>query len=120
MIRLEFSTTNNEAEYETLIAGLDLARAAGAENMTSHYDSQVNGSYEYRNERMKKYLDKVKGQIGSLQIKFIQIPREENDCANRLAKVASTECMVALNQVLSSVQTSSLIDDSTNVQEIGS
>ena len=29
MIRLDFPTTNNEAEYEALVAGLDLARAAG-------------------------------------------------------------------------------------------
>ena len=125
MIRLEFSMTNNEVEYETLVAGLDLARVAGVENMTIHYDSQVitsqvNGSYECKNERMKKYLDKVKGRIGSLQIKFVQIPREENECADRLAKAASAECMVAPNQVLSFVQTSLLIDDSMNVQEIGS
>ena len=41
MIRLEFYTTNNEAEYEALIARLDLARATGAENMVLHCDSQV-------------------------------------------------------------------------------
>ena len=40
MIRLDFPTTNNEAEYEALIAGLDLARAAGAGNMTVHCDSR--------------------------------------------------------------------------------
>ena len=39
MIRLDFPTTNNEAEYEALVAGLDLARAAGDENMTMHCDS---------------------------------------------------------------------------------
>ena len=41
MIRLDFPTTNNEAEYEALVTGLDLARAAGAENMIMHCDSQV-------------------------------------------------------------------------------
>ena len=41
MIRLDFPTTNNEAEYEALVAGLDLAKAAGAENMIMHCDSQV-------------------------------------------------------------------------------
>ena len=41
MIRLDFPTINNEAEYEALIAGLDLARAEGAENMVVHCDSQV-------------------------------------------------------------------------------
>ena len=39
MIRLEFPTTNNEAEYEAIIAGLDLAKAVGAENMIKHCDS---------------------------------------------------------------------------------
>ena len=40
MIRLDFPTTNNEAEYEALVAGLDLARAAGAGNMIIHCDSR--------------------------------------------------------------------------------
>ena len=40
-IRLHFPTTNNEAEYEALVAGLDLAKVAGAENMVVHCDSQV-------------------------------------------------------------------------------
>ena len=31
MVRLDFSTTNNEAKYEALVAGLDLAKAAGAQ-----------------------------------------------------------------------------------------
>ena len=60
-----------EAEYEALIAGLDLARVAGAENMIIHCDSQVvtsqvNSSYECKKERMQRYLNDVKGRIGSL------------------------------------------------------
>ena len=39
MIRLNFPTTNNETEYETLVAGLDLARAAGVENMVIYCNS---------------------------------------------------------------------------------
>ena len=38
MIRLDFPTTNNEVVYEALVAGLDLARAAGVENVVVHYD----------------------------------------------------------------------------------
>ena len=65
MIQLDFPTTNNEAEYEALVAGLDLAKAAGAENMVVYYDSQVvtsqiNGDYECKNKRMKRYLEEVK------------------------------------------------------------
>ena len=60
MIRLDFPTTNNEAEYEALVAGLDLTRATGADSMVVHYDSQmvtnqVNGGYECKNERMGRY-----------------------------------------------------------------
>ena len=116
MVRLDFPTTNNEAEYEALVAGLDLARAAGAENMIIHCDSQVitsqiNDNYECRNERMKKYLEEVKSRISGLEVKFVQIPREENEYADRLAKATSAESMDASEQVLSFFQTSSLIDD---------
>ena len=123
MIRLDFPTTNNEAEYEALVAGLDLATAAGAENMIIHCDSQVitsqvNGGYECRNKRIKKYLEEVKSRISSIEVKFVQIPREENECADRLAKAASAKFMNASEQVLSFVQTSSLIDDKKQMQEI--
>ena len=33
MVHLDFPMTNNEAEYEALIAELDLAKAAGVANM---------------------------------------------------------------------------------------
>ena len=120
MIRLNFPTTNNEAEYEALVAGLDLARVAGVENMVVYYDSQVitsqvNGDYECKNGRMKKYLEEVKGRINGLQIKFFQIQREENEYVDRLAKAASAEYMLVPDQVLSFVQTSSLIYEVTSV-----
>ena len=67
---------------------------------------------------MKKYLEEVKNRISSLEVKFIQIPRKENECADRLAKEASAEFMNASKQVLSFVQTSSLINDGAQMQEI--
>ena len=88
-----------------MVARLDLAKAIGAENMVVHCDSQVitsqiNGNYECKNERMKKYLEEVKNRIGSLEVRFVQIPREENECVDRLAKVASAEFMIISEQVL--------------------
>ena len=68
---------------------------------------------------MKLYLDQVKRSIDDLQAKIIQIPREENEQANRLAKAASAEHTITHGNVLSFVQISPLIDLS-NVQEIGS
>ena len=57
--------------------------------------------------------------IDDLQAKIIQIPRGENEQADRLFKAASAEHMITNGNVLSFVQLSPLID-SSNVQEIGS
>ena len=84
MVHLNFPATNNESEYEALIAGLDLAKAAGAARVVIHCDSQVitsqvNGDYECKGERMKKYLDQVKARIDDLEDRIVQIPRGENE-----------------------------------------
>lgn len=38
-IKLDFVTTNNEAEYEALLAGLSIAREMGAKNVEIKSDS---------------------------------------------------------------------------------
>lgn len=68
---------------------------------------------------MKKYLDQVRRRVGDLKAEIIQIPRGENEQADRLANAASAEYMVALDNVLSFIQLSPLTD-SNDVQEIGS
>ena len=51
---------------------------------------QVNGMYEAKEERMKKYLNKVRRLIKKFsEAHFVQIPREENMEADTLAKEAS-------------------------------
>ena len=62
----------------------------------------------------------MKNRIGSLEVIFVQIPKGENEYADRLAKAALAEFMLVPKQVLSFVQISSLIDDRTNVQEVNS
>ena len=52
--------------------------------MTNH----VNGDHECKNEQMKKYHEQVKNRVNDLQTTFVQIPREENEHVNRLAKTA--------------------------------
>ena len=71
MVYLNFPTTNNEVEYEALIAGLDLAKVTKAVSVIIHCDSQVvtnqvNGDYECKGERMKKYLEQVKRKVDDL------------------------------------------------------
>ena len=83
------------------------------------FPSSINGDYECKNERMKKYLLQVKGRVSSLQVNFVQIPRDENEHADQLVKASSAEYMLIPDQVLSFIQISPLIDN-TNIQEIGS
>ena len=40
-VRLHYQTTNNEAEYETLLKGLELAKSLGAESVLVQGDSQL-------------------------------------------------------------------------------
>ena len=62
---------------------------------------------------MKRYLKHVKNRVNNLQVKFVQIPREQNEHADRLAKAALAEHMVIPGQVLSFVQMLSLINNTS-------
>ena len=89
-------------KYKTLVVGLDLAKAIGVTNVVVYCDfqvvtSQVNGNYECKGEWMKKYQEQVKKQTNNLQAKFVQIPREENEQVDCLAKTASVKHMLILN-----------------------
>ena len=94
-VRLHYQITNNEAEYETLLKGLELAKSLRTESVLVQGDSQlvigqVNGTCEAKEERMKKYLNKVRRLIRKFgEAHFVQISREENIEANTLAKEAS-------------------------------
>ena len=79
----------------------------------------MNGDYECKVERMKRYLDQVRKRVDDLKAKIIQIPRGENEQTDYLAKASSAENMITLDNVLSFVQLSPPID-SDDVQEIGS
>ena len=70
-VQLGFSATNNESEYEAMIAGLELALAMGADSLSIHSDSQlvvgqVNAKYESRDPRMTKYASLVKQKLKTL------------------------------------------------------
>ncbi len=67
-IRLDFKASNNEAEYEAVLARLNTAKTLEAKNLVIHCDSlliasQTNGEYMARDERMTAYLLKVQQTI---------------------------------------------------------
>ncbi|KAJ4720741.1 Retrovirus-related Pol polyprotein from transposon opus [Melia azedarach] len=94
-LRFEFKASNNEAEYEALIAGLKMAKSLGAEWLEINSDSQlivhqVNDEYQAKEDNMIAYLKKAKDLVGQFkQVKLQQIPREKNFQADMLSRLAS-------------------------------
>ena len=67
--KLGFKASNNEAEYEALLAGLRVVLHLGAKDVEIYSDSrlvvyQILGSFEARDSRMKAYLSAAKQIIG--------------------------------------------------------
>ena len=64
-VRLQYSITNNKAEYEALLTGLKMAKILGAVELDVFSDSQfvvgqVNEDYEVKEGRMRQYLNLVR------------------------------------------------------------
>jgi ribonuclease HI len=87
--------TNNQAEYEALLRGLQHLKEAKAISVEIYGDSdlvikQLNGQYEFRNDILRNYYDECTEILKSFQLVILQhIPREHNEEANRLAQSAS-------------------------------
>ncbi|GJW63007.1 reverse transcriptase domain-containing protein [Tanacetum coccineum] len=105
-LRFRFDATNNEAEYEALIAELKIAKQMGVENLQANVDSrlvanQVNGTYVAKETDMIRYLEKVKMLTSSFKVFLIkQVPRSENKKADVLSKITSTSFAHLSKQVL--------------------
>ncbi|KAK4383524.1 hypothetical protein Sango_2724800 [Sesamum angolense] len=104
-IKLDFPSSNNEAEYEAFLAGGELALAAGAKMIVIYSDSQlvvnqVQGSYEARDEKMAKYFSKAKNMLGKFEeASVVQILRANNATADQLAKLASSMAAIRSRKI---------------------
>ena len=100
-LRFRFKASNNEVEYEILIAGLELAKEMKVESLNIFSDSQlvvcqINKEYQAREEKMIAYLLKVKTLLGSLSSYTIcKIPRSQNAEVDALARLASANDMTS-------------------------
>ncbi|XP_052203102.1 uncharacterized protein LOC127808572 [Diospyros lotus] len=94
-LRFRFGPTNNEAEYEALLAGLHLAREVKAERLKIFSDSQlmvcqVQGEYQARGLKMVAYLQKAQELLRLFnECEVNQVPRSQNSHADALARLAS-------------------------------
>ena len=95
-LRLGFSATNNETEYEALLMGMVMVQKMGGRAVEMFSDSrlivcQVKGELEAQDTRMQEYL----GQVRRIQTKFesfdlSHIPRNGNTHVDSLATLATS------------------------------
>lgn len=89
--------TNNQAEYNALIAGLKKAISLGAQDVQVRSDSelmvkQLQGTYRVKKEELKPLYQEVKRLVSSLtSFRIDCIPRELNREADQLANQALDE-----------------------------
>jgi ribonuclease HI len=76
--------TNNQAEYEALIAALESAVALNVEEVTCHLDSelvakQLTGEYAVKNRELREMWNKVQELKKHFKkVSFINVPRADN------------------------------------------
>ncbi|XP_073107718.1 uncharacterized protein [Elaeis guineensis] len=96
-LRFDFKASNNQAEYEALVAGLKLALELGINHLQVFSDSQLivgqtKGEFETRDPTMAKYRQKVKDLVTPFKyFEISHIPRTENARADALSRLATSD-----------------------------
>jgi hypothetical protein len=95
--KLELETTNNIAEYESLVLGLRTTKDMAIESLVVFSDSkliinQVKRIYQAKKQRLKQYMNEVWDLVDNFFLAFniSFIPKEENQMEYSLALAVST------------------------------
>ena len=95
-LKLGFSATNNEAEYEALLQGMAMVQKMGGKVVKMFSDSrlvmgQVKGEMEAKDVRMQEYLNQVKRLRPSFDLfSLSHISRSGNTHVDSLATLATS------------------------------
>ena len=95
-LRLDFSATNNKAEYEALLVGMAMVQKIGGKAIEIFFDSrlvvgQVWGELEARDPKMQEYLNQLRHLQSAFEtFNLSQISRNRNTHANSLAILATS------------------------------
>nr|MCH9869494.1 reverse transcriptase-like protein [Serratia marcescens] len=98
-----FPATNNEAEYEALLAGLRLAREMGARRLLVRSDSQlivnqIGGTFAAEKDSLIRYRNLAKATLAMFDSAEVEhLPRSENSLADALVRLASVTPTIEAN-----------------------
>ncbi|XP_071712340.1 uncharacterized protein [Rutidosis leptorrhynchoides] len=94
-MQFNFDVTNNEAEYEALLASLNIARKMNIVKLRAFTNSQLvsnqfSGTFEAHDPSMQKYLQLLKETAARFEhFELAQVPRSQNKKADALSKLAA-------------------------------
>jgi hypothetical protein len=97
---LLFPASNNAAEYEALIHGLNIAISLGIKRLMIYGDflvviSQINKEWDCSNDSMGKYCTAVRKLEDNFEgLEFHHVERDRNTAANTLSKLGSSRTQV--------------------------
>ncbi|XP_042460206.1 uncharacterized protein LOC122043670 [Zingiber officinale] len=122
--KLNLRATNNEVEYEALLAGLQATRHMGAARVIIYSDSQlvtqqVARNFEVNSNKLQVYreaYEKMKEEFKEVTVS--KIPRTENGRADELAKMASSLTTWVLDRSIAQTFLIAQIDLQNNMEEL--
>nr|XP_025636282.1 uncharacterized protein LOC112730408 [Arachis hypogaea] len=95
-LQFRFNASNNQAEYEALLAGLKLALQLQIPRITAYCDTslvvhQIKGEFQVKDPLLEKYWLITKDLISKFkEFDIIHVNREQNTRADVLSKLATT------------------------------
>ncbi|GKC19853.1 reverse transcriptase domain-containing protein [Tanacetum coccineum] len=120
-IWFHFTASNNEAEYEALIAGLRIVAQIGVHNVHVSVDSklvanQILGIYVAKEENMVKYLEKAKSPINgfanfSISQVLVEVLKEKFIQEDEVATVVEEEGPTWMTAIMEYLKDGTLPDD---------
>nr|GEV30336.1 reverse transcriptase domain-containing protein [Tanacetum cinerariifolium] len=98
-LRFQFTASNNEAEYEALVAGMRITARMGVKNVQINVDSklvanQVLGTYVAKEDNMIKYLEIVKGLV------LVEMLENKSIKEKEVAAVNEEDCPTWMTQLV--------------------
>ena len=115
-LKFGFMASNNQAEYEALIAGLKLAKKVGARKLRCYSNSQlvhgqVANRYQDKEAAILRYYHAIKTLVDDFDcFKMYHIPREDNTTTDLLSKIASTKKTGHLKTIIHETLQAPMID----------
>nr|XP_043615952.1 uncharacterized protein LOC122587853 [Erigeron canadensis] len=123
-LRFNFPASNNEAEYEALLAGLKMAKQMGVKKIQVFVDSQlvanqINGTFKANQASMQLYLEETKKLIEEFESFHIeQVRRNQNKKADALSKLVSLTFAHLTKEVLVEVLKEKSITKGNEVSQV--